>query len=90
MALMDEIYTKATQVNVHLGPGDDKSDVAVAMVKRLAFAYLPALLAKKSGIGQEATRRRYEEVADDALGKSNVCTPYWSISCSHRRVLVCS
>ncbi|KAK4888176.1 hypothetical protein LTR27_012905 [Elasticomyces elasticus] len=70
VTLMDEIYSKATQVNVHLGPGDKRSDVAIAAVKRLATAYLPALVAKKSGIGQEWTRRRYEEAAADALTTS--------------------
>ncbi|KAK4960535.1 hypothetical protein LTR10_003431 [Elasticomyces elasticus] len=70
VALMDEIYSKARQVNVHLGFGDEKSDVAIATVNRLATAYLPALVAKNSGIGQELTRRRYEEAAADALAIS--------------------
>ncbi|KAK5685811.1 hypothetical protein LTS10_001924 [Elasticomyces elasticus] len=67
VALMDEIYSKAIQVNVHLGSGDEKSEVAIAAVKRLMIAYVPALLAKKTGIGQEPTRRRYEAAAADAL-----------------------
>jgi hypothetical protein len=70
---MDEIYSKATQVNVHLGSGDVKSDIAIEAVKRLFFAYLPALYAKNIGFGQEMTRRRYEEVADEVTGESSVC-----------------
>jgi hypothetical protein len=66
---MDEIYSKAVQVSVHLGPGDEKSDVACKAVKRLAYAYLPAKLAQKSGIGVEMTREKYEAVADEVLGK---------------------
>jgi hypothetical protein len=69
---MDKIYSKAVQVSVHLGPGDEKSDVACKAVKKLAYAYLPALLAKKSGIGAEMTRLKYEEVADEVLGKLTV------------------
>jgi hypothetical protein len=73
---MDEIYSKATQVNVHLGPGDEKSDVAIDAVKRLCLAYLPAKMAQKSGIGQKMTRQRYEKIADEVMSKSfvgNVC-----------------
>jgi hypothetical protein len=69
---MDEIYSKATQVNVHLGPGDAKSDVAIDAVKRLCAAYLPAKLAQQSGIGQEMTRQRYERVADEVMSRSSV------------------
>jgi hypothetical protein len=69
---MDEIYSKATQVNVHLGSGDEKSDVAIKAVKRLVVAYLPAKMAKMSGVGQEVTRRRYDEVADEVLGELSV------------------
>jgi hypothetical protein len=66
---MDEIYSKAVQVNVHLGPGDEKSDVAIEAVNMLIPAYLSAKVAKNAGVGQEATRRRYEEVADEVLGE---------------------
>jgi hypothetical protein len=76
VALMDEIYVKATQVNVHLGSGNEKSDVAIKAVKSLMVAYLPAMLAKMSGVGQEVTRRRYEEVADEVLGESFVHNSY--------------
>jgi hypothetical protein len=67
---MDEIYSKATQVNVHLGPGDEKSDVAIQAVKKLALAYISAMMADRSGVGRQATRRKYEEIADEVLGES--------------------
>ncbi|KAF1847437.1 HET-domain-containing protein, partial [Cucurbitaria berberidis CBS 394.84] len=35
VALMDEIYRKATQVNVHLGVGDAASDVAIMAMRSL-------------------------------------------------------
>lgn len=69
---MDEIYSKATQVNVHLGPGDEKSDVAIQAVNKLALAYLSAKTADRSGVGRQATRRKYEEIADEVLGESVV------------------
>jgi hypothetical protein len=66
---MDEIYSRAIQVNVFLGTGDANTDVAVKAMKRLAYAYVPALLAKNSGVGVETTRRKYEEIADEVLGE---------------------
>jgi hypothetical protein len=69
LGFMDEIYSRAIQVNVFLGMGDANTDVAVKAVKRLAYAYVLALLAKKSGVGVEMTRRKYEEIADEVLGE---------------------
>jgi hypothetical protein len=69
LQLMDEIYMKATQVNVHLSPGDEKSDTAVKAVKMLAPAYVAAKIAQKTGVGQEVTRRKYDRIADEVLGK---------------------
>jgi hypothetical protein len=72
VALMDEIYGKATQVNVHLGSGDGKSDEAIRAVKSLAIAFSSVIMAKRSGVGQEAARQGYEQVADEVLGESCV------------------
>ncbi|KAL6702526.1 hypothetical protein ACN47E_001590 [Coniothyrium glycines] len=70
VALMDEIYRSAMQVNVHLGRGDEKTDLAVASIKNLANSYLAAKLAQKSGILVEKTKRKYEAAADEALEMS--------------------
>jgi hypothetical protein len=66
---MDEIYSKAIQVNVHLGEGDEKTDEACKAVKRLAAACMAVLEAERTGVGKETTRRDYDEVADEVLGK---------------------
>lgn len=56
-------------IQLFSGPGDERSDIAIAAVKRLAPAYLAALMAKKTGIGEKSTKRKYEDIAEDALGK---------------------
>ena len=66
VAMMDQIYRSAIQVNVHLGDGDAASDVACQTLKNLAQAYLGI---KTPGPQQEASRAEYERLADDALGK---------------------
>ena len=53
VAMMDEIYSRAVQVNVHLGPSDAASDVAMDTIKGLWQAYSAALLAP----GLYASRR---------------------------------
>lgn len=49
---MDEIYSKAIQVNVHLGEGDEKIDEACKAVKRLAAACMTVLEAERIGVGK--------------------------------------
>lgn len=76
---MDEIYSKAVQVNVHLGEGDERTDVAVEAVNRLATASVNATVAKKIGEWHEimgieymevATMvREYEEIAEEVMRK---------------------
>lgn len=62
VAMMDQIYRNATQVNVHLGEGDAASDVACKSLKSLSLAMIGA------NVG-EVFRRKYDRLADDALGK---------------------
>ena len=76
VAIMDEIYRNAVQVNVHLGDGDDASDVACQALKSLSQAYLTA---KTPGPQQEAGRIEYERLADDTLGKCPVILPIPSL-----------
>ncbi|RYN45515.1 hypothetical protein AA0114_g8965 [Alternaria tenuissima] len=64
---MDEIYNKAIQVNVHLGEGDERTEVAAKAVNKLGAASLAVLAARKIGVGEETMRRQYEEVADEVL-----------------------
>jgi hypothetical protein len=76
---MDEIYSKAVQVNVHLGEGDGRTDVAVEAVNRLATASVNATVAKRIGEWHEimgieymelATMvREYEEIAEEVMRK---------------------
>jgi ADP-dependent phosphofructokinase/glucokinase len=76
---MDEIYSKAVQVNVHLGEGDERTDVAVEAVNRLANASVNATVAKRIGKWYEtmgieyvelATMvREYEEIAEEVMRK---------------------
>jgi ADP-dependent phosphofructokinase/glucokinase len=76
---MDEIYSKAVQVNVHLGEGDERTDVAVEAVERLANASVNATVAKRIGKWYEtmgieymelATMvREYEEIAEEVMRK---------------------
>ncbi|KAH7127514.1 heterokaryon incompatibility protein-domain-containing protein [Dactylonectria macrodidyma] len=65
VAMMDEIYRHAVQVNVHLGNGDQASDVACEALKSLAQAYLAAKMAPPHQ--REALQRKYDELADDVL-----------------------
>ncbi|KAI9148210.1 major facilitator superfamily transporter [Paramyrothecium foliicola] len=64
VSMMDQIYRGAEQVNVHLGEGDDASDVACEALKSLTAPYLGA---KLPGPQQEACRKKYESLADDIL-----------------------
>jgi len=66
---MDEIYNKAIQVNVHLGEGDKRTEVAAKAVNKLGAASLAVFGARKIGVGEETMRRQYEKVADEVLGK---------------------
>ena len=66
---MDEIYNKAIQVNVHLGEGDERTEVAAKAVNKLGAASLAVLAARKIGVGEERMRRQYEKVADEVLRK---------------------
>jgi hypothetical protein len=70
VALMDVIYNKAMQVNVHLGEGDERTEVAIKAVNRLLAASIAALGAKRLGIGEETMRNKYEKVAEEVLRKS--------------------
>jgi hypothetical protein len=76
---MDEIYSKATQVNVHLGEGDEKIDEACKAVERLAAACLAAIIAKVTGVKEEAKLREYDEVAQEVLRKCPplICSDKW-------------
>jgi hypothetical protein len=65
---MDEIYNKAIQVNVHLGEGDERTEVVAKAVNKLGAASLAVLAARKIGVGEE-TMRQYEKVADEVLRK---------------------
>lgn len=65
VAMMDEIYRHAFQVIVHLGEGDQASDVAFQAIKSLSVAYLAA---KLPGPLQRAARTKYDEIADDVVG----------------------
>jgi hypothetical protein len=67
---MDVIYNKAMQVNVHLGEGDERTEVAIKAVNRLLAASVAALGAKRLGIGEETMRNKYEKVAEEVLRKS--------------------
>ncbi|KAF4958107.1 hypothetical protein FGADI_2665 [Fusarium gaditjirri] len=60
VAMMDQIYNSATQVNVHLGEGDAASDAACISLKSLSQAMIAA------SVG-EVFRKRYDRLADDAL-----------------------
>lgn len=60
VAMMDQIYKNATQVNVHLGEGDAASDAACKSLKSLSLAMIGA------NVG-EVFRDKYERLADDAL-----------------------
>ncbi|RYP86809.1 hypothetical protein DL769_000654 [Monosporascus sp. CRB-8-3] len=64
VAMMDQIYRNAVQVNVHLGAGDAASDVACEALKSLSQYCLGAVT---PGPEQEAFRRKYENLADDIL-----------------------
>ena len=66
---MDEIYNKAIQVNVHLGEGDERTEVAAKAVNKLGAASLAVLGARKIGVGEETMRRQYEKVVDEVLRK---------------------
>jgi hypothetical protein len=66
VAMMDQIYRNAIQVNVYLGEGDPASDVACVALKSL-IKY--SLLAISPGPQKEFFRRKYESLADDVLGK---------------------
>lgn len=66
---MDEIYSKAIQVNVYLSEGNEKTDEACKAVKRLATACRAALEAKRTGVEEETTRRKYDKVAKKVLSK---------------------
>ena len=65
----DEIYNKAIQVNVHLGEGDERTEVAAKAVNKLGAASLAVLGARRIGVGEERMRRQYEKVADEVLRK---------------------
>ncbi|KAJ8109003.1 hypothetical protein OPT61_g7776 [Boeremia exigua] len=67
VAVMDEIYSKAIQVNVHLGSGDEKTEAAIEAVRSLAVASSLALEAKRLGVGEERTRRKYDKIVDEVL-----------------------
>ena len=69
---MDEIYSKAIQVNVHLGEGDEKIDEACKAVKRLAAACMTVLEAERIGVGEEITRNEYNKVAKEVLRKFSI------------------
>ena len=55
---MDEIYNKAIQVNVHLGEGDERTEVAAKAVNKLGAASLAVLGARRIGVGEERMRRQ--------------------------------
>ena len=67
---MDEIYSKAIQVNAWLGSGDESTEVAVQGVQRLAAAARLALQAKEPGMEQEALRMQCQKVAQEVLCES--------------------
>lgn len=69
VAVMDEIYRNAEQVNVHLGEGDEASDAACEALKSLVQPYLGA---KMPGPQQEDSRRQYEALADEILSQLHV------------------
>ncbi|RYP15119.1 hypothetical protein DL767_010355 [Monosporascus sp. MG133] len=64
VAMMDQIYRNAIQVNVHLGAGDAASDAAIVALKGLAKYLLGATV---PGPQREFFRRKYESLADDVL-----------------------
>jgi hypothetical protein len=66
---MDAIFNNAMQVNVHLGEGDRKTDEACNAVKKLATACRAALEAKRTGVEEETTRRKYYKVAEEVISK---------------------
>ncbi|KAF7548499.1 hypothetical protein G7Z17_g7002 [Cylindrodendrum hubeiense] len=65
VAMMDEIYMHAVQVNVHLGDGDSASDVACESLKSLAHAFLVTKSARPQE--RDASQRKYDQLADDVL-----------------------
>lgn len=76
VAMMDRIYRGAVKVLVHLGTGDAGTDVAIEALKGLAQYYMGAkhginLYNPTAGLDgtMEDYRRKYEELADDVLGK---------------------
>jgi hypothetical protein len=71
---MDEIYNEAIQVNVHLGSGDERTEVAIEAVKTLGIASLLALQEKELRATEWTMRNEYEKVAEEVLRKS--CYPY--------------
>jgi hypothetical protein len=79
---MDEIYSKATQVNVHLGEGDKRTDEACKAVKRLAAACTAALAAEGTRV-EEKRRRWYDYVAEEVLRKFSTPWTAWRNGKSH-------
>ena len=69
VSVMDEIYRGAEQVNVYLGEGDKASDAAFEALKSLIAPYLGA---KLPGPEQEASRKKYEALADEILSEHYV------------------
>ncbi|RYP71856.1 hypothetical protein DL771_004568 [Monosporascus sp. 5C6A] len=67
VAMMDQIYRNAIQVNVHLGAGDAASDAAIVALKGLAKYLLGATV---PGPQREFFRRKYESLADDVLAST--------------------
>jgi hypothetical protein len=72
--MMGEIYSKAGQVNVFLGLGDEKSDIAVQAVKDLFAALVPAMMAKLNGSTDRTAADHYDYIADDVTSKCSI--PY--------------
>ncbi|RYP83971.1 hypothetical protein DL770_005273 [Monosporascus sp. CRB-9-2] len=73
VAMMDQIYRNAVQVNVHLGAGHAASDMACEALKSLSQYCLGAVT---PGPEQEVFRRKYENLADDILGRNNARLPW--------------
>jgi hypothetical protein len=69
---MDEIYSRAMQVNVHLGEGDEGTGASIESVKRVAAASITAMQAKKVRVGKGIMSKKYDKVAEELLRKLSI------------------
>jgi hypothetical protein len=66
VAMMDQIYHEAVQVNVYLGEADAATDAACVALKNLTAAYIGAIT---PGPDQSSSHRKFEDLVDEALSK---------------------